>query len=410
MRKLVVILVLLLSAFAAGNRSSTIPLPDSYYLDVDPLQCGKECLIDLINKGAIFSFLAKYDAAQTEDSVVNKQYLYYSSLLNSKKIVFKEASGSYYADNEPEADTKIALLYPSKVTADYAKGISSAVTSYLIARGIDFQFEIFDSVREDDIAIRTAIGNIKARGYDYIIAVVSQNALAAISDEADGGVRFFIPTLNAKDVLVANPNITFGGVDYMRQIEKLSYRANTKVASFAYNNSLGRKLSAYVNSSFPAVGLSETIARKANNFRSLIGSNKSFLKGSTVVLNAPVVESSLFMSQLRYYRTLPYTILTTQLLYNPDLFTMTQDKDIERLHIANSISKVDDKLDTISSLFGYDMKYNWILYAAAIGAERYLEDEGAVYNRLFDEQIVDNQIEYNVHVVKAANGRFIAVE
>ena len=48
---------------------------------------------------------------------------------------------------------KIALLVPQKVIGRYASSVSNSIISYLLFRDIDFQFEVFDSKTEDDLAI-----------------------------------------------------------------------------------------------------------------------------------------------------------------------------------------------------------------------------------------------------------------
>ncbi len=48
--------------------------------------------------------------------------------------------------------------------------------------------------------------------------------------------------------------------------------------------------------------------------------------GSTIILNTPIVKSSIILSQITAFEVEPAKVLSTQLNYNPLLVKLTQEK------------------------------------------------------------------------------------
>ena len=421
MQKIFILLLISLSLFATGTQKSPVALPQSYYIDVDSRECNKYCLIDMINKGNIFSFLAKYSAATDKDATVTSQHAYYSGVLNAKEIKFVDSTavatstpiddGTDLFSNilNEDSGTKIALLVPSRVVGAYATSVSNAIVSYLLNSGADFKYEVFDAYNEDEISLKREIGKLRSLGYTYVVAVVTKKGANIIASEAHSGLSFYIPTLHQNDMLMANNNIIFGGIDYNAQLQSLSEHANDKTVNISYNNMLGRKLHTETENIFSNVIFSQMMSRKQANYKSLVRSHKTVLNNATIVLNTPIVQSSLIMSQLRYYGVNPYTILASQLAYQPRIFSLSQSEDTKKLLIANAISKVDSNIDVINSIFGNNIAYSWLDYASSIGVEYFLQQSGDVYNTLFDEYIDNNQVNYRVNIVKPTGSKFQSV-
>ena len=78
------------------------------------------------------------------------------------------------------------------------------------------------------------------------------------------------------------------------------------------------------------------------------------------------------MSQLTLYDANATNILSTQINYDPLLFSMTQYKDRKTMIIANSITSQNNVFIETNSLLGNDIVYDWINYTTTIGVDYFM--------------------------------------
>ncbi len=301
---------------------------------------------------------------------------------------------------------KIALLVPQKVIGRYASSVSNSIISYLLFRDIDFQFEVFDSKTEDDLAILEKLENIKQKGYQLVIAPVTEKgANVIVANERN--LLVYIPTINKKDMFLKSNNIFFGGIDYEKQIEKLLEFAGDKIAIFSDKSRLAQKLDMYVESnSFSEIAFKREIADTKANISYLFRKNYK-LNDASIFLNLSLVATSLIASQLSLYHVNYQNILSTQINYSPLLLTLTQPKDRELMYIANSISKSDKRLKDINLLFGNDISFSWIDYSTSIGIDYLLGSFTSLgLDRTTHEEMISNQVHYEVGIVLPQRSNF----
>ncbi len=306
------------------------------------------------------------------------------------------------------SSVKIALLAPKKIIGSYADSVSNSITSYLIYKNVDFIFEVFDSVNEDENAILEKLSEIKRKGYDFVIAPYTRVGAQIIAQNSFD-MFIFIPTINRHEIGMIGSNIVFGGMDYRRQIDILLQMTNDKISLFGDGSSVSDNLSFYIKElAFDKVVYSKNIKN--------IRSDLSFLKRekeiqkSSIFLNMPIVKSSLLASQFVQYKVEPYIILSTQFNYNPLLFKLTQYKDREFLYVANSIDFQNEKLKDINMILGNNPDFNWIDYSTAIGLDYIYSTILGMGSREFNEEIYDNQIEYKVRLERAGRSSFMPIE
>jgi len=300
---------------------------------------------------------------------------------------------------------KIALLVPKKIIKSYANSVSNAIMSYLIFQDVPFQYEVFDTGDEEEASIYQKLSEIKAKGYQLVIAPFTQKG-AEIVIQNTPDLLVFIPTINKYEVPEATANIIFGGIDYRKQIDALLSYANDKIALFNDGSRRSQELSAYIKEQvFDSVVFEKDIKNIKTNLTGIIKNNKK-LKKASIFLNMPIVKSSLLASQLSQYDVKPHVLLSTQANYNPLLFKLTQAKDREYFYIANSISKYEPKLKEINLLLGNNPDFSWLDYSSSIGMDYILSTQLESGQRVFDEDIYDNQIEYRVHIKKAGTSSF----
>ncbi len=305
---------------------------------------------------------------------------------------------------------KIALLVPRKVIGSYANSVANAILSYLIYRQGHFTFEVFDSGGQSEADLRLALGKIHQKGYKIIVAPLTP-AGATLLSRLENNALVYVPTVNQVDVEHENPGFIYGGIDYEAQIDQLLRLANEKIVIFGDGSPLSRKLSDYIHQKrIEDIVYTKVIKNPKANLAYLLKKNRK-LKDASLFLNMSVVKSALVASQMSRYKV-PYAkILSTQVNYSPLLFALTQYQDRKHFYIANAISEAPFVLEDINRIVGSDIRFNWINYAASVGMDklfvRYFDTRRP---EAFSEAMIENQIYYDTHVVRAGEGSFLPVE
>ena len=303
---------------------------------------------------------------------------------------------------------KIAVLIPQKTIKKYAITSVNSVMSYLLYKNYSFDLNVFNSGDEKEDAIRKALTDIQSGGYHYIIAPLSAEGAAVIAANVRD-TMVFIPTLHRSSVAVAGENIVFGGIDYDQQVSLLSQHANERVGTFEDGSALSFQLNALAKKNSERVFYEKRVESSKANFKGMFKGNTS-LNSASFYLNTPLVTSSLIASQLRANSIYPHALLSTQINYNPLLLTLTQYEDRDNMFIANSIQRTPAKLEEINTLFGHDIVYDWVNYATSIGADLLATHFfGNQTERIFKEQLINNQIVYNTRIVKPERYSFTPV-
>ncbi len=389
----------------------------------------KQLILTIMIASQLFSFEFDFSLPPVFEEVIEPSVLgeeVAPAKKEKKKVLHKEATfdeepTTIYVEHEEEAIDlspsidyasypKIALLVPRKVVGKYANSMADSIFSYLLYKGGKFQFELFDSEDESEENILKTLAEINHKGYQLVIAAVTQNGAKVIAKH-EHMVQVYIPTINKKEINLMSENITFGGIDYEEQIDKLLTFAGDKVAIFGDKSVLSKKLENYVdNASFGEISYRKTIKNSKANLTPFIKNNNK-LKNASIFLNMPIVKASLLASQLNVNDTEYKNVLLTQISYNPLLFTLTQTKDRAAMYIANSIGHTDFRLKDINLIFGSNVDFSWVNYSTLIGAE-YLVNNfiEASDEKIFSEKMVNNQIRYNIDILKPAKLRFESVK
>ena len=147
------------------------------------------------------------------------------------------------------------------------------------------------------------------------------------------------------------------------------------------------------------------IKKDETNFKGIVDDYR--LNNSSLFLNTDIVKTSLILSQLRSYEINPKLIFGTQVAYDPMIMVLTQEKDRERLVIANSIDDVNSKLKDEIAIFGGNITYEWVDYSTLVGIN-YLYNGGN--SSLISTQIVDNQVVYTPRLFKSTEIGFLEIK
>jgi SRSO17 transposase len=151
--------------------------------------------------------------------------------------------------------------------------------------------------------------------------------------------------------------------------------------------------------------LKREIDKNEKNFRNIVTDSR--LRNSTLFLNTDIVKTSLILSQLRSYDIYPKVVFSTQLNYDPLLMTLTQDKDRDRLIVANSIDVVDKELrDDIANLGG-NIVYEWVDYSTLVGINYLYYGQNS---SLVPTKIENNQAIYTPRLFKSTEYGFSEIK
>lgn len=303
---------------------------------------------------------------------------------------------------EDDGLNKIAVLYPSKIVGKYAKSTLSTISAFLVYNDLPFHIETFDTYNQSEENILAQLQKINEKGYDKVIAMFTKNGVDILSTFEEARFSsYYFPLVNADETLIANENFIFGGISYSKQLDLLNSFSNGRNTMFYVKSSLGNKLKEFYEESFANTGLIKVIERKTNKFKYIM--NDKRMIGNSIVLNTPIVKSSIILSQLTAFEVEPTNILSTQLNYNPLLVKLTQSKDREKLLIANSIEEVDSFIVDYTKLLGSDITYNWVDYSSLVGVNYLLNKNES---QLIKTQIIENQADYEPSIYRSTSYGF----
>ena len=346
---------------------------------------------------------------KSEDDEFDREW----NSLNKDKS--EKKSTTIYVSHKPQVDEninpnapKIALLVPSRVIKKYAPSVANSVLSLLLYKKINFDFEVFDSINEEPKNIVNTLNKIRKKGFSIVIAPMTQRG-ARIIARYEKELLVYIPTVNKKEVPLQSSNILFGGIDYEEQIDRLLTYAGDKIAIFNDKSPLSAKIASFIkDAAFSDISY-ETMIRSAKvNLRSYIKDNHK-LDNASIFLNMPIVKTSLLASQLSLYGINYKNLLLTQIAYNSLLFTLTQEKDREKMYIANSIGKSPFRLKDINLLFGTNIDYSWVNYSTILGVDYIFSNYIFNTQKIFDEKMINNQIFYNIELLKPHKSIFLKI-
>ncbi len=403
-RSLLLPFVFLSVLFAESAIVSSIPLPKTYVLNLDPYDCDDRCLHELIAHEQVFSFLAQMPEA-VDDPALNEQRLIYVSLFNLDS-------------GEQGRGVRIAMLLPEKVIGRYAVSTTNSALAYLLGKNRSFELKTFQTGDESAEALREGINRIAAEGFGYVIAPLTKkgaNTLASMPLQA----KVFFPTVNARDVNTSSEQLFFGGINYQAQITMLMREAEPPLIIFYDESALGESLKEMSRTAFLLNYMDSDpqhfldiekqihaypVGKHTTNLKSRLYENEKIRRG-TFILNTPLVKSGMIMSQLTLYDVNASRILSTQINYDPLLFDITQPRDRENMIIANSIGEQNSVLVEANQLLQNDILFDWINYATTLGVD-YFYHLGAKTPREYDIPVRNNQIRYPIRLYRPDGSRF----
>ncbi len=396
--KLFFTLLLPFILYAQSSNFSTIPLPKTYVQNLDIYPCNESCMEEMLEYGQIFSFLAHSDV-EFNDKKLNESKLIYITLFNLGSAKF---SGEF----------KIAMLLPYKKIGKYAYSTTNSVFSYMLTKNADFEISSFKVKSENREDLSVSLQQISEQGFNFVIAPMTLEGTKTLID-INPDLHVYFPTVNVNDINMTAPNFYFGGIDYEAQSSALFEYVTSPLIIFYNQSTVSKKLREYNLNLYDQLELPKKrlieyeVKQHTSNLAHILKKNKRLIDG-TVVLNTPLIKSSMIMSQLTLHDSSVSTIISTQINYDPLIFSTTQYRDRKSMYIANSISQNSAVLTETNRLLGNDITYDWINHSTSIGIDFfYYLMTGEP--REYQIQIFNNQVQYPIEIIKPDLSKFVTI-
>ncbi len=358
----------------------------------------------------LFSFLFLIGCTQKQEIVLPKEKVVIKPTKPLDKTDTEVKPKDSIIKTEPIIEennlNKVAILYPSKIVGKYAKSTISTVSAFLIFNNKEFNLQAFDTYDESKDNILKQLVLMKEKGFTKVIAMFTQKGFNILnSNEKAKFIKIYFPLIHKSEVITQNDNFIFGGISYEEQLKLLQTLSNGKNTMFYVKSYRGNRLKKSYLNIFSNFGIIKEIDRKQNNYKHIVRDKR--IVGNTILLNTPIVKSSILLSQLTAFEIYPYKVLSTQLNYNPLLIKLTQNRDRKNFFIVNSISEVDAFIEEYTRILGSDITYNWVDYSSLVGINFLLNENKS---QIIKTQIKEKQADYKPRLYKSTSYGFKKVE
>ena len=308
---------------------------------------------------------------------------------------------------EPEIikTDNIAVVFSSSEIGQYALEVTVTINTYLLYKNNNFNITIYDLDKYKGAQLIEVFKDISNKNISKVMLMITKERLAEL-DTIDTVSKFqvYLPLINSYDTLiqldVKNLELVYGAISYKKQFESLrKYSKEETLSEFYDNSNIGSVLHSYLEDKH--INYSRKINDRNGEYKYFLTSK--VLIDSSIILNTPIVKSSIILSQINALEVDVKQILSTQLNYSPFLFTLTQRPDRRKVVIANSIGKLPDDLIEYNNLLNNNIIYNWVNYSTILGVEYLLNGN---LDKFEGVEIKDNQVNYSVELYKAKDNSF----
>jgi len=303
-------------------------------------------------------------------------------------------------NNSSNVKLKIAIVINKKNFFKYLPSLINSIDAYLLNKDIDFKVKVFNSV-DDNLTSLNEITQKYDNIFVYSINPKIVNKLSIYSDN-----NFFLPIINRNQIDGnISENIFFGGLDFYKQIKELNNFVTYKSYIIKEYNMLSNLTT---NIEKNIINPQAVLTYPINYKRELKN-----LSNSYIFVNTKVVHTAQILSNFTYYKIKPKLILSTQINYNPLLFSLTNLEDVKKFIVANSLSLPDIQLLDINMNLGSDLKFNWLNYTtSALLNKAYINKmkEYPYFLNDFNLYIFNNQVNYKTKLYKILDNGFIEIK
>jgi hypothetical protein len=303
-----------------------------------------------------------------------------------------------YNDN---SKLNIAILINETKFFKYLPSLINSIDAYLLNKDINFNLKVFDM--DNNL---TSLNKITQKYTNIFIYSTNPKIVNQLSNYPDN--NFFLPIINKNQInnnFSKNiQNIYFGGLNFYKQIKRLNNFVTDK-NYIIKEKSILSNLTTDIEKN--TTNPQEILSYPINYKRKLKDLNDSY-----IFTNTNVVHTAQILSNFTYYKIESKLILSTQINYNPLLFSLTNPEDVENFIVANSLSLPDIELLDINMNLGTDLKFNWLNYTTSALLNKLYVNEMNEYPYFlndFNLYIFNNQINYKTKLYRVLDNGFIEI-
>ena len=296
--------------------------------------------------------------------------------------------------NLDEHQLKVAIILNKEKFFKYIPSLLSSVEAYVLNKDIDFEIKIFDEKSDLDKIVMD---------FDNVF-IFSTNPNIVETLKNYNETNFYFPILNKSQIKTEiGENMFFGGLNFKTQIKKM----DRYISDYTILVKDKSEISDYVTKIEKEELLFPTkIVKYPIKYRNKIYNN------IYLYLNTDVVQTSQILANFTYHRIHPKYIFSTQINYNPLLFSLTSRRDTYKMIIANSLLGTKIELLDKNMNLGSDIKYNWLNFttSALLNQAYNLEmDENKYFLNDFNLYLFNNQIQYKTSLYRISRNGFIKI-
>ncbi|MEA2050327.1 MAG: hypothetical protein U9O56_06340 [Campylobacterota bacterium] len=299
----------------------------------------------------------------------------------------------------------IALIFSSSKLGKYALDVSSTINSFLIYKSNITTIKIFD-IDEEQFKDGLLLDRLKKENIKKVIALLTNDETDLINRLNTNEIVFYFPLLNINDIdnLELTENLIFGAIDYKKQFETIFTYLDSSICTDFYDNTpLGETLHSYIDKK--NMIFEKKIDNKNGNYKYFLKNSK--LLESILVLNTPIIKSSILLSQISALDIDIKQIISSQINYTPLLLSLTQEEDRKNILLANSIGYIPVEYVEYAQTVDVDLLYNWVNYTSVVGLEYLLSNNIDLFK---DLSLKNNQVIYPIKLYRVNKNKFVELK
>ncbi len=297
---------------------------------------------------------------------------------------------------QPYDSKRIAIIFSSKNIGKYAINATNTAMSYLISQDTDFHIEVFDIEDEELETIENLFDTLNDKGISRLMVLLTHSGAQHLKHINNiNSYDIYLPLIHKNDLDLDRKSIIYGSIDYSKQLKELLQNTNNKYVEFHDNSPIGDRLAKHTTKQDIKLIYQKELTNNNKEYARFFKRRHKLLQHSTLIINMPIVKSSIVLSQINANDITPARLLSTQINYSPLLLSLTQVHDRQNIRIANSIGKVSTTLEEYNALLDSDIVYNWVNYSTAIGMEYLLHKDITTFEDISLEQ---NQVQYPIEI------------
>jgi hypothetical protein len=293
---------------------------------------------------------------------------------------------------------KIAVVINKQKFFRYVSTLMNSIDAYLLHKDVDFKVKVFD--------INESLDEITKDYKNIFIYSMNPNIVQKLSLYPDN--KFFLPIINKNQLdfnITAGNNIYFGGLDLKKQILDLNSFVFDKAYLIENNKNISHLITQIEMQNIDF----KNVYDYPLNYKAL----KKDFNNSAIFINTDAVDTAQILSNFTFYDIKPQIILSTQINYNPLIFSLTSEEDTEKLIIASSLFNLDLKLLDVNLNLGSNLNFNWLNYTTSVLLNKVYIDymnENSYFLNDFNLYMFNNQVVYKIKLFKIFKHGFVEIQ